>query len=147
MLSVLPEICVHLACELTGEHCQMIERVVEHLHNRPCPNNKCQDMAWPTLLISSGRNLSSGKIWLVPMLFTKDNFPLLMHLTGSQISGMKEILYQYMKGLGFVECGVTSKILWIRSIEQAWSNLKQIKDGKRSNISCNSLEKRAILLK
>ena len=51
----------------------------------------------------------------------------------------------YTKVLGFVACRVTSKRLRIGSGERAWSDVKQIKDGKRSNLSGDSLEKRAIL--
>ncbi len=35
-LSIFPEICCHVASELTGEHDLMIERVVEQLHVPPC---------------------------------------------------------------------------------------------------------------
>ncbi len=45
-LSDLPEICVNDLSELTGEHCFMIERVVERLHVPPCSNDQVsgQDM-------------------------------------------------------------------------------------------------------
>ncbi len=51
----------------------------------------------------------------------------------------------YTKVLGFVACRVKSKRLGIGSGERAWSEVKQIKDGKRSNLSGESLEKRTIL--
>ncbi len=46
---------------------------------------------------------------------------------------------------GFVVCQVTSKRLGIGSAERSWSDVKQLKDGKRSNLGGSSLEKRAIL--
>ncbi len=51
----------------------------------------------------------------------------------------------YTKVLLYVVCRVTSKRLGIGSGKCAWSNVKQIKDGKRSNLGGNSLENRAIL--
>ncbi len=47
--------------------------------------------------------------------------------------------------LGFVACRVSSKRLGIGSGECAWSNVKQINDGKRSNLCGNSLERMVIL--
>ncbi len=52
---------------------------------------------------------------------------------------------RYTKVLGFVACRVTSKRLEIGSGERVWSDVKQIKVGKRSSPSGDSLEKRAIL--
>ncbi len=47
--------------------------------------------------------------------------------------------------LGYVACLVTSKKLGVGSVERSWADVKQIKDGKRSNLGGTSLEKRAIL--
>ncbi len=51
----------------------------------------------------------------------------------------------YTKVLGFVACHTTSKQLGIGAAERSWSDVKQIKDGKRSNLGRVSLKKRAIL--
>ncbi len=51
----------------------------------------------------------------------------------------------YTDVLGFVACRVTSKRLGIGSAETSWADVKQIKDGKWSNLGGASLEKRAIL--
>jgi len=51
----------------------------------------------------------------------------------------------YTKALGFVASRITSKRLGIGLGERAWSNVKKINDGKRSNHSGDSLEKKAIL--
>ncbi len=50
----------------------------------------------------------------------------------------------YTKVLGFFAFRVTSKRLGIGSGDHAWSDVKQIKDGTRSNLSIDSLEKREI---
>ncbi len=47
--------------------------------------------------------------------------------------------------IGFVACRVTSKCLGIRAGERSSSDVKMIKDRKRSNLSGDSLEKQAIL--
>ncbi len=51
----------------------------------------------------------------------------------------------YIKVLGFVAFHTTSKQLGIGAAERSWSYIKQIKDGKLSNLGGVSLEKRAIL--
>ncbi len=40
---------------------------------------------------------------------------------------------------------MTSKLLGIRGGERSWSDMNMIKDGKRSNLSGDSLEKQAML--
>ncbi len=47
--------------------------------------------------------------------------------------------------LGFVACQTTLKCLGIGSAERSWSAVKTIKNGKRTNIGRETLEKRAIL--
>ncbi len=51
----------------------------------------------------------------------------------------------FTKVIGFVACRTTSKQLGIGAAERSWSDIKQIKDGKPSNLGRVSLEKRAIL--
>ncbi len=51
----------------------------------------------------------------------------------------------YTKILGFVACHTTSKQLGIGASERSWSDVKQIKDGKWSNLGSESKEKRAKL--
>ncbi len=40
----------------------------------------------------------------------------------------------YTKVLGFVACRTSSKQLGIGAVERSWSDVKQIKDGKQSNL-------------
>ena len=47
--------------------------------------------------------------------------------------------------LGFVACHVTSKLCGIGAAERSWGGVNTIKDGHRSHIGSESLEKRAIL--
>ncbi len=51
----------------------------------------------------------------------------------------------YTQVLGFVACKVTSKRLVSGAAERSLSEVKMIKDGKRSKLSGDSLEKHAIL--
>ncbi len=57
--------------------------------------------------------------------------------------GMSFILILTQKSL--VAGRTTSKCLGIGSAEQSWSDMKQIKDRKKSNRGGTSLEKQAIL--
>ncbi len=56
---------------------------------------------------------------------------------------MYSLLYTCV--LWFVTCRVTSKSFGIGAGERIWSDVKMIKDGKRSNLSVDSLEEQAIL--
>ncbi len=51
----------------------------------------------------------------------------------------------YTKALGFVAYHTTSKQLGIGAAERSWSDIKQNKDGKQSNLGGVLLEERAIL--
>jgi len=47
--------------------------------------------------------------------------------------------------LGHVGCRTTSKNLGIGSAERGWGDTKQIKDGKRSGLGAESVEKHSII--
>ena len=47
--------------------------------------------------------------------------------------------------LGHVGCRTTSKNLGVGSAERGWGDTKQIKDGKRSGLGAESIEKHSIL--
>ena len=49
------------------------------------------------------------------------------------------------KVLGFVACRVTSKNAGIGMCERNWGDVKEIKSGKRSGLSGDSTEKRALI--
>ena len=57
----------------------------------------------------------------------------------------KKYSLPYTIVLGFVLCRSTSKNLNIGSIERSWGDAKEIKSGKRSNLSAKSVEMRVIL--
>ncbi len=45
------------------------------------------------------------------------------------------------KVFGYVACQTASRWLGVGSVEQSWSDVKQIKDGKRSNLNLFTSEK------
>jgi hypothetical protein len=57
----------------------------------------------------------------------------------------KEHSLNYTVVLGFVACRVCSKTLGIGPCERSWGDFKNIKTGKRSHLSGESTEKRAII--
>ncbi len=67
--------------------------------------------------------------------------------TKDSIAGCSHEMYPlpYIHILGFVSCRVISKCLGSGACERSWSEVKVIKDGKRSNLSGDSLEKQTIL--
>lgn len=52
---------------------------------------------------------------------------------------------QYTTVLGYVACGVTSKLCGIGPAERSWGGMKQVKDGKRSHLSGESTKKQSII--
>ncbi len=52
--------------------------------------------------------------------------------------------YPNTKVLGYIAFWATSKRQGVGSAERSWSDVKQNKDGKRSNLGGSSLEKRVI---
>ncbi len=111
----------------------------------PVQTNKFQVRRWLPYLIYSSKTWSTGRTWPGCYAICRGRF-----CTPDALAGRSHIWHEtyslpYTKVLGFVACRVTSKRLGIGSGERAWSDVKQIKDGKRSNLSGDSLEKRAIL--
>jgi hypothetical protein len=47
--------------------------------------------------------------------------------------------------LGFVGCRVTSKLCGIGPAKRSWGGVKQIKDGARSHLGGESIEKRSVI--
>ncbi len=77
-LSVLCEIWCHLACDLTGEHHLMIEKVIEWLHYPPCLNNLVSACNMAKIIYIIWGDLKNGRIWPFPMPFIKEHFSRLM---------------------------------------------------------------------
>ena len=57
----------------------------------------------------------------------------------------KKYSLHYTKVLGFVGCRMTSKNAGIGMCERNWGYVKKIKSGKRSGLSGESTEKRALV--
>ncbi len=135
------EICANVSTDLTGEYCLVMENAVERLHVPPCPKEQLSgqemtaiiDIFWREFKMTGCYAILHGQFCTPDVLEGRSH---IWHETYS---------LQYTKVLGFVACRVTSKRLGIGSGEHAWSDVKQIKDGKRSNLSGDSLENRAIL--
>ncbi len=66
-------------------------------------------------------------------------------LKGSPHIWLEMYSFHYTLFLGYVACRVTSKPLNIETDEMPWSDVKKIKNRKRSNLIGDSHEKHAIL--
>ncbi len=121
-----------------------IEQVVVKLHKKPCPkvnviNETIEDIV--DIFWTGFKNFQSNRDpFDHPGRFsTKDAIAGCYHIWHDMYS------LPYIQVLGFVACRVTTKCLGIGARERSWSDMKMIKDGKRYNLSGDSLEKQAIL--
>ena len=146
-LSVMDEVRCDVAANLSSEHREAIERVVERLHLPPCANPhpkvcgvmtlaKIVDIFWDEFNDFQGRE---GKFSNKGRWATDDVIQGRSHLWHQKYS------LPHTEVLGFVACRVTSKLCGIGAAERSWGGVKTIKDGHRSHIESESLEKRAIL--
>jgi len=144
-LSILPEIRDDVRLNLDGDKRIAIERVIAKLHVAPNPNSKVANDEIDVIIDTFWKEFSdfqnkTGVYGLRPGRF----------LLPDAINGNSHLWHElyslpYTSVLGFVACRVTSKRLGVGSAERSWADVKQIKDGKRSNLGGTSLEKRAIL--
>ncbi len=144
VLLVKPQNCSHVLIHLTWSQCLQIEKFVMKLHTKLCFNlnvnneiiDKIHDIFW-----TKSKKFQSNRFpFLHPCHFlTKDELEDHTHTLNELFS----LPYTWI--LWFVACRVTSKRLGIGVGKSSWSVVKMIKDGKRSNLSGNYLEKHAIL--
>ncbi len=144
-LSILPEIRDDVRLNLDGDKRIAIERVIAKLHVAPNPNSKVANDEIDVIIDTFWKEFSdfqnkTGVYGLRPGRF----------LLPDAINGNSHLWHElyslpYTNVLGFVACRVTSKRLGVGSAERSWADVKQIKDGKQSNLGGTSLEKRAIL--
>ena len=141
---MMPEVREDVNLRMTGEHRDAVERVITKLHSIPNPNRKVEgkeigeiiDMFWDEFKSFqtmqppfhqphrwNSQDATKGRSW---MWHEKYSLP-------------------YTSVLGFVACRVTSKTLGIGACERSWGDVKTIKDGKRSHLSGDAIEKLTIL--
>ncbi len=121
-----------------------IEQVVLKLHQKPFSNLNVIDESIENIV---------DIFWEEVKNFQTNRFPLDCPGRFSNkytLAGHSHIWHEmyslsYTCILGFVACRVTSKRLGIGTGERSWSDVKMIKDRKRSNLSGDSLENWAIL--
>ncbi len=144
-LSILPKIREDVRLNLDGDKRIAIERVIAKLHVAPNPNSKVANNEIVVIIDTFWKEFGdfqnkTGVYGLRPGRF----------LLPDAINGYSHLWHELYSlpntnVLGFVACHVTSKRLGVGSAERSWADVKQIKDGKRSNLGGTSLEKRAIL--
>ncbi len=144
-LSILPKIREDVELNLDGDKRIAIERVIAKLHVVPNPNSKVANDEVVVIIDTFWKEFGdfqnkTGVYGLYPGRF----------LLPDAINGNSHLWHElyslpYTNVLGFVACRVTSKRLGVGSAGRSWADVKQIKDGKRSNLGGTSLEKRAIL--
>ncbi len=140
-LSLVPEICNDVLERLTGNVREKIETVINRLHTPPCPNTKVANDSNVVIIDHFWKEFQHFQHQ--PGSFAK--FKGRFSVNGNSFVWHQFYSLRYTKVLGFAACRTTSKQLGIGSAEWYWSDIKQIKNGKQSNLGGASLEKRAIL--
>jgi hypothetical protein len=144
-LSVQKDVFDDCSARFTGMHKDALERVVRKLHRSPCPNKH--------------PNLTDTEDAIVEFFFAKyktfrkKHHPFdreykwntKMAQSGQSWRWYEEHSLEYTVVFGFVACRVCSKTLGIGPCKRSWGGVKNIKTGKRSHLSGDSTEKRAII--
>ncbi len=140
----MPGIHVDVHERLADDMREKIETMIVKLHNPPCLNTKVINKSNLVIIDYFLKELHHFQQQTGP--FAKFKGYLSMP---DAVNGNLFIRHQFFhcltKILGFVACHNTSKQLGTGAAERSWSDVKKIKDGKRSNFGGISLEKRAIL--
>ena len=122
-----------------------IERVIAKLHVAPNPNSKVANDEVVVIIDTFWKEFGDFQNKTGVYGLRPGRFLLPDAINGNSHLWHELYLLPYTSVLGFVACRVTSKRLGVGSAERSWADVKQIKDGKRSNLGRMSLEKRAIL--
>ncbi len=121
-----------------------IERVIAKLHMAPNPNSKVANDEIELIIDTFWKEFGHFQNKAGVYGLCSGRFLLPDALNGNSYLWHDLYSLPSTSVLGFVACHVTSKRLGIGSAEWSWADVKQIKDGKRSNSGGTSLEKRAI---
>ncbi len=147
-LSLLPDIradCMERLSTDKGDLRRSIDEVISRLHHPPCPNKKVASKSIDEIIDIFWKEFKHFTYRTGPYSYRSGRFENDDALSGRSYLWHEMHSLPFTEVLGFVACRTTSKRLGIGSAEQSWSDVKNIKNGKRSNIGGGSLEKRAIL--
>ena len=146
ILCVMPEVREGVKNTMTGKHCLAVERFIEHLHVPSCLNlikgivdmktSNIVDTFWEEFKHFSNQtgDFSKPGRWLTPDVST-----------GKYNLRHENYSLPYTIVLGFFACRTTLKNLGIGSAERSWGDVKEIKSGKRSHLSTESVEMQSIV--
>lgn len=146
-LCVMNDVRQDVNARFNGEHRIAMEIVIKCLHHPPCPNQHPEvaemsvaqivDVFWNEF--KAFRNMA-------PPFHGKSRWATTDVAAGRSHLWHEKYSLPYTKVFGFVACRVTLKQAGIGPAKRSWGAVKQIKDGKRSHIGSDSLEKRALFL-
>ena len=150
-LSVLPQVREDVAERMTGEDRKDIEEIVKKLHSVPNPNKGRGPDGTPVAEMDPDTIVDL--FWDEFLAFQKKTSPFdrpARWNATNALKGQSHLWHEkystpYTSVLGFVACRVCSKVCGIGAAERSWGDVKQIKSGKRLNISGEYIEKRAVL--
>ncbi len=145
-LCVMEDVRKDVAQQLTGTHSDAIEKVVIWLHRPPCPNTNpaVSSMSMPEIVETFWNEFNALKNcthpYNVPSRWASANVT-----KGYSYLWHEKYSITYTSVLGFVACRMTSKLCGIGPAERSWGGVRQVKDGKKSQLSGESTEMRCIL--
>ena len=132
--------------QLTGEHCDAIEKVVTRLHVPPCPNpNPTVQTMLPHEIIDTFWNEVKAFQNCTQPYHDMSCWASCDCVSGKSYLGHEKYSLPYTVVLGFVGCCVTSKLCRIGPAERSWGGVQKIKDGVRSHLGGESTEKRSVI--
>ncbi len=129
----MPEIHVGIFKRLTDDMCEKIETVIVKLHTPPCPNTKVINESKLVIIDHFWNKFHLFQQQTGPFAKFKSRFIMPDAVNGNSFIWNQLYSLPYTKLLGFVACHTTLKQLRIGASERSWSDVKQIKDRKRSN--------------
>jgi hypothetical protein len=142
----MPDVRRDVTERLTGVQRDAMERVVRKLHESPGANKN-------TAIVGKSVDDIVDLFWDEFKAFRNKTAPFdkearwnSMHaLSGKSHLWHEKYSLPYTIVLGFIGCRTTSNVLGIGPCERNWGDVKNIKTGKRSHMSGEATEKRAIL--
>jgi hypothetical protein len=145
-LCVMEDVHKDVRLRLKGAEHDAIEEVIKRLHLPPCPN-KSVDLSKTSLAEIVDTFWNEFKAF---QCCTEPFHHLNWCATPYVSSGISHIWHEkyslpYTQVLGYVACGVTSKLFGIGPAERGWAAVKTVKNLKKSHLGGESTEKRSVI--
>ena len=145
-LCIMDPVQTDVRDRLTGEHCDVIGRVVTRLYLPPCPNpNPIVRTMLPHKIIDTFWNEFKAFHNCTQLYHNMSRWASSDCVSGKSYLWHEKYSLLYTVLLGYVGCRVTSKPCGIGPAKRSWGGVKQIKDKVRSHLGGESTEKKSVI--